>query len=181
MAHFLELAGRFCKRLKIFSIAVQYNGKLTVIEESESIFQSHYRSRYIRETRRITLQDTLKSITPEMVLIIELIGQVENFMNAVRNIEGLEWFGEYEVEHVEHDDWFQDSSHSEKKGRIFLTMTNQKDLNQIENLFEKWCKNEKEKFPFRLAPLKETFPFYYILHKIRPWGMLWTGSKILVC
>jgi len=56
-----------------------------------------------------------------MVLIIELIGQVENFMNAVRNIEGLEWFGEYEVEHVEHvehDDWFQDSSHSEKKQKV---------------------------------------------------------------
>ncbi|MCY4232329.1 MAG: S8 family peptidase [Bacteroidetes bacterium] len=124
------------------------------------------------ENRRITLQDTTTGITPEMVLVIEVIGRVENFINAVRNIEGLEWLGEYELEHVEHDDWFEDPNHSDKelKGRLFLTMTNQRALIQIKNLFDKWNwdNNKKLKIPRGLAPLKELFKF---LHKIRSWDV----------
>ncbi|MCY4000082.1 MAG: S8 family peptidase [Bacteroidetes bacterium] len=127
------------------------------------------------EKRRITLQDTSAGITPEMVLVIEVIGRVENFISAVRNIEGLEWLGEYELEHVEHDDWFEDPNHSDKKlnGRLFMTMTNQKALIQIVNLFEKWDWDrdikEKVKIPRGLAPLREMFKF---LHKIRPWDVI---------
>ncbi len=122
------------------------------------------------EQRRITLQRTSTGIIPEMVLVLEVIGQVQNFIKAVKKIDGLEWLGEYEVEHIEHDDWFEDPSDFQKelKGQIFLTMTNQKALIQIRNLFEKWHDKPTEVFPQGLAPLREVFKY---LHKIRSWDV----------
>jgi len=122
------------------------------------------------EQRRISLQYTSTGIIPEMVLVMEVIDSVQNFIRAVTHIQGLEWLGEFEVEHIEHDDWFEDpsDSHRELKGRIFLTMTNQKALTQIKNLFEKWGKEKEMKFPYGLAPLKNVFEY---LHKIRSWDV----------
>ena len=43
------------------------------------------------ESKRIFLQQNPTGITPEMVLVFETVGRVDDFIKAVNKIEGLEW------------------------------------------------------------------------------------------
>ena len=44
--------------------------------------------------RRVEIQQSMAGVEPEQALVIETIGSVENFANAVKKIAGLEWMGE---------------------------------------------------------------------------------------
>ena len=46
------------------------------------------------EARKVEIQQNTAGIDPEQVLVIEIIGSVDNFSNAVKRIKGLEWMGE---------------------------------------------------------------------------------------
>lgn len=77
---------------------------------------------HARQVKRLTQQlDELKQdfsmykagvsggvagLEPEMVLVIEIAGTVENFKQAVDSTEGLEWLGEWDVDDIEPDDDF---------------------------------------------------------------------------
>ena len=52
------------------------------------------------------ITDIANGLQPEYVLVIETIGQIEDFQTAVRYIEGLEWLAEIDEEEVEPDDIF---------------------------------------------------------------------------
>ena len=81
-------------------------------------------------TRRVELQQTTAGADPEQVLVIETIGNVENFANAVKRIEGLEWMGEVAIEEIAPDEDFYDAEDNTKElsGRLYLVMTNQRAL-----------------------------------------------------
>jgi hypothetical protein len=64
-------------------------------------------------TRNVEIQQTVAGIDAEQVLVIETIGSVENFANAVKRIDGLEWMGELEIDEIVPDQDFFD----EKKAR----------------------------------------------------------------
>src|SRR5660397_169918 len=42
------------------------------------------------DARRIEIQQSAAGIIPEQVLVIETVGRIDNFANAVRRIDGLE-------------------------------------------------------------------------------------------
>lgn len=48
-------------------------------------------------TRNIEIQQAVTGIDPEQVLVMETIGSVEDFANAVKRIDGFEWMGEFEI------------------------------------------------------------------------------------
>lgn len=120
------------------------------------------------DRQQIALQGNALGLQPEQALVIATIGSVQNFVNAIKKVEGLEWMGEFELDELVPDHGFQDEKDPEKKlkGQLFLVMTDQQALAQIQHLFGNWQQNPEIKFPYRLAPLKHAFAH---LDTIRPW------------
>lgn len=121
------------------------------------------------DRQRLALQGNTLGLQPEQALVIETIGPVQNFVNAVKKVEGLEWLGELELDDLAPDHGFQDERDSEKKlkGQLFLVMTDQRALTEIQHLFGNWQQNPGINFPSGLAPLKHAFSH---LDTIRPWS-----------
>lgn len=120
------------------------------------------------DRQRAALQHNTLGLQPEQALVLETIGPVQNFINAVKKIEGLEWLGEFEIEDIDPAHGFEDERDPLKKlsGQLFLVMTDQRALQELQNLFKKWRRNQKVSFPRGLAPWKAAFSH---LHTIRPW------------
>lgn len=120
------------------------------------------------DRQRLALQDNALGLQPEQALVIETIGPVKNFVNAVKKVEGLEWLGELELDDLTPAHGFQDEKDSRKqlKGQLFLVMTDQRALQEIQSLFSAWQQNPDMDFLRGLAPLKHAFTH---LDTIRPW------------
>ena len=122
------------------------------------------------EKRRLELQDNPLGLVPEQVLVLETIGTVENFIRAVERVPGLEWLTEYELDDIIPAHGFEDETNPDKhlRGRLFLVMTEQQALRQLQSLFELWSERHDMAFPYGLAPLRQAFRY---LHTIRPWDV----------
>lgn len=120
------------------------------------------------DRQRLMLQNNALGIQPEQTLVLETVGPVEDFVKAVSKINGLEWLGEFEIDDIAPDHDFEDTKESEKhlKGQLFLVMTDQRALRQLQKLFDRWKDNPDAVFPYGLTPLKKAFIHLY---RIRPW------------
>lgn len=83
--------------------------------------QPHFPS-HARQAERLSLQlknlqqdfskfkasanDCMGGLEPETVLVIEIMGSVDNFKLAIDNTAGLEWLGEWDTENIEADNDF---------------------------------------------------------------------------
>lgn len=121
------------------------------------------------EKQRLILQSTSLGIQPEQTLVLETVGSVERFIHAVKRISGLEWLGELELTDIDPGDGFEDERDPDKKltGRLFLIMTDQRALDELLSLFNKWREDPEAPFPKGLAPMKDLFRYH--LRTIRPW------------
>lgn len=125
--------------------------------------------------RSVELQQTPTGIDPEQVLVIETVGNVEDFANAVKKVEGLEWMGEFALDGISPDDDFQDKKDPEKElsGRLYLIMSNQTALTQMLSLWQRYTENP-DTMNFKsgeyhgLAKFKDVFLH---LKDIRRWGV----------
>jgi hypothetical protein len=119
--------------------------------------------------KRVALRRTMAGIDPEMALVIEIIGDVKDFVRAVKKIPGLEWLGEVEEKVLSDDDFYYPLNRSKKlDGRLYLIMTNQEALGQFLSLWEQYKCDPSLKFEhgqnrFRLL--------FQNLKDIRPWGV----------
>lgn len=122
------------------------------------------------ERHRLSLQDNPLGLQPEQVLVLETIGSIDQFFNAVRHVEGFEWMKEYSLDDIPPEHGFQDEKEPEKnlKSQIFLVVTDQQALTQLKSLFDSWKRNPDMRFDRGLAPLKKVFAHLYT---IRPWGI----------
>ncbi|KAF3983522.1 MAG: S8 family peptidase [Methylococcales symbiont of Hymedesmia sp. n. MRB-2018] len=74
--------------------------------------QPHFPTHNIQAQRLKTKIDKLQAsinmagLEPETVLVIEIIGRIENFKNAIDRTGGLEWMGEWDIDDIEADDNF---------------------------------------------------------------------------
>jgi len=121
------------------------------------------------ESQRLALQDNPLGLQPELALVLETVGPIENFVNAVRRIDGLEWLGELELDDIAPRYGFEDERDPQRplKGQLFLVMTNQRALRELQSLFNRWQQNPDVKFPYGLARWKHAFAHLYT---IRPWS-----------
>lgn len=121
-------------------------------------------------TRRVELQQTTAGIDSEQVLVIETIGNVENFVNAVKRIEGLEWMGEVAIEEITPDEDFYDEGDNTKEltGRLYLIMTNQRALDEMLSLWQLYQNDQNMTFDHGLAKFRNVFLY---LKDIRRWGV----------
>ena len=138
--------------------------------QAQRLVPQFQRLQQAMEQRRLALQDNPLGLLPEQVLVLETIGTIDSFVRAVEKIPGLEWLAEYEVDDIAPAYGFEDQKNPDKelKGQLFLVMTEQQALSQLQNLFELWQRDRDAAFPSGLAPLKQAFLY---LHTIRPWDV----------
>lgn len=120
--------------------------------------------------RRVELQQTAAGADPEQVLVLETVGSIENFANAVKRIEGFEWMGEIETEEITPDSDFYDEVDPTKKlsGRLYLVMTNQRALDEMLSLWRRFQRDPDMDFERGLTRFRDVFR---CLKEIRRWGV----------
>ncbi len=89
------------------------------------------------------------------MLVFEVRGSIQNFINAIRKIQGLEFIDEEEIEGDEQD----------TEPTIYLLVPDAQALNDIASLWRRWSQNENLGTGF--APWRDVFA---TLRDIRPWG-----------
>lgn len=121
--------------------------------------------------RTIELRGNAVGTLPDQVLVLETAGTVENFVNAVRGIDGLQWLAESELLDIEPDeDFYYVGANDERgtySGRLFLVMTDSGALNTLRLRFGEYQRDPNTSFPRGLAPLRRLFQQ---LRDIRFWG-----------
>ena len=122
------------------------------------------------DARRIEFQHSSAGIIPEQVLVIEIIGSIENFANAVKRIDGLRWLGEVQIDEIMPDEEFYDEDNpiKELSGRLYLVMTNQQALEQMLSLWRNFKENPTMHFERGLTKFRDIF---LNLKNIRRWDV----------
>ncbi len=125
------------------------------------------------DARRARLSTEASGMVPEEVIVLETVGSVDNFIVAVRNIEGLEWLGEIEEEDIPPDDDFfvpdrEGAARPDKmlRGRLFLVLSNHQALEQMLSLWNSWQGGQA--LPWGLGKWADVFSQ---LRDVRPWGV----------
>jgi Subtilase family. len=120
--------------------------------------------------RRAELQQTAAGADPEQVLVIETIGNVEDFANAVRRVDGFEWMGEIETDEIAPDEDFYDEQKADRplSGRLYLVMTNQRALEELVSLWASYQSDPNMTFAHGLTKFRDVFR---TVKDIRRWGV----------
>lgn len=85
-----------------------------------------------------------QGLVPEDVVVLETVGAVEHFVQAVERIPGMEWLAEVEdVDMPPDDDFFVKNTEGERtgralSGRLFMVFANQAALDQMLSLWRLW-------------------------------------------
>ena len=137
--------------------------------QAERIVPQFQRLNTAMEQRRAVLQANPLGIQPELALVLEAVGSVQNLVDAVNQVAGLEWLGEMTLSDIPPDDDFQYERRSQRQmnGQLFLTMSDQRALAELQRLFDFWGEQPNADFSTGLAPLKQVFAH---LRTIRPWS-----------
>ncbi len=122
------------------------------------------------EARRAEIQQSPEGVDPDQVIVFETIGTVDNFITAVKNTAGLEWLGEIEIDDINPTDDFFDEDNAEKplSGRLFLTMSNQRAMEQLLSLWTQYLRNPQMQFRRGLGGFKALFGK---LKDVRKWDV----------
>ncbi|WP_410874557.1 S8 family peptidase [Nocardia sp. A7] len=127
-------------------------------------------------------------IDPELVLVFDLAGTLEQFRNAIDRIEGFEFLTELLDEESEADEDFHmldgqlNPADKPVMHSLYLVMTNAQAANQLVQLFDRWEADPGAPFDWGLAKFKAAFEQLRDLRKwdatdrIRDTGLLeqWT-------
>lgn len=121
-------------------------------------------------TRCAEMPYTIPEALPQQTLVIETIGSVEDFANAVRRIDGMEWMAEFDIDDITPDADFHDELNPEKRldGRMYLIMTNQRALMKVLSLWRSYKDNGGFDSGYGLARFRKVFGQ---LKSIRLWGV----------
>ncbi|PPD32356.1 MAG: exopolyphosphatase [Methylomonas sp.] len=117
------------------------------------------------------LSASIGGLEPEMVLVIETAGRIEDFQRAIANTPGLEWLAEWDEE-FEPDEYFFNKDSKQQKtdkrvdGRLYLAMTNQQGLSELLALWKQWQKTND--LPPGKAKWRDVFSQIKV---IRRWGI----------
>jgi len=121
------------------------------------------------DARRMALQQELAGVEPELAVVFEIAGTVEELYRAVARVRGMEWLGEFEERDLVPDEDFFRTDKPERPftGTALLVMSDRRAVEQLLSLWALYEGDEKAKFPQGLARFREVFK---LLRKVRPWG-----------
>lgn len=94
--------------------------------------------------RAAQLRRDLAGVEPEQVLVLETAGSVEEFYEALRRTEGLEWLGDWARDDLPpNEDFYRIGGQGEESlsGRLFLILYNRQGLNELLGFWEVFKSN----------------------------------------
>lgn len=125
------------------------------------------------EARHMELTAEVPGAEAEMMLVLETVGRIDNFVKAVENekIEGLEWLGDFDEYEIRPDDDFYYEAEKDRPlgGRLYLVMSNRVGVQQLLAMWKEYKDNEGHPHYARgLAKWRQVFD---LLKVVRPWGI----------
>jgi hypothetical protein len=122
------------------------------------------------DAKRLRLQQIAPMENPELILVLEVAGTLDNFARAVSKIPGLEWLVEWaEDQIVPDEDFFIDEKKDKSfAGRLFLLASNQEALTQLLALWTRYQNDPAAKFDRGLNKFRNLFTQ---LRSIRYWSV----------
>lgn len=125
------------------------------------------------DAERAELADgQVDEVDPELVLVFDLAGSVQDFRNALQRIDGLEFLAEMLDQGVEPDDDFHMTSQGARTDRtvqhsLYLVMSNTTAVTQLLSLFQQWQQDQQMTFQHGLTKFRAAFEQ---LRAIRRWN-----------
>jgi hypothetical protein len=122
------------------------------------------------DAKRLKLQQVAPLENPELILVLEVAGTVEDFAKAVTKVPGLEWLVEWAEDQIAPDEDFFIEGKDGKSvpGRLFLLASNQEALTQLLALWTRYQNDPTAKFDRGLNKFRNLFGQ---LRNIRHWSM----------
>jgi hypothetical protein len=121
------------------------------------------------DAQRLKLQQTAPMENPELILVLEVAGTVEDFAKAVAKIPGMEWLVEWAEDQIAPDEDFFIQGKADKSfpGRLFLLASNQEALSQLLALWTRYQNDPAAQFDRGLNKFRNMFGQ---LRNIRHWS-----------
>ncbi len=121
------------------------------------------------DERRLELRAQALNDDPDLVLVLETVGTVSEFMTAVAHVPGLEWLAAWDEDDIQPDDEFYDSKEPSKplRGKAFLIGSNRAALDEVVRLWNVFRVNQRVKLGRKLEAWKNAFRH---LKDVRFWG-----------
>lgn len=119
------------------------------------------------EAQRLGLLHDPAALQPEQVLVLEIAGEIDEFVNAVRRVPGLEFLAEEMEDKVDPDDFAavdSEGRHRPYARQLFLIASDQAAWQQLLGLWDRFQRDEP--FPRGLTPFRHLFA---LLRELRPW------------
>lgn len=117
------------------------------------------------------VQCSIEGAEPEQVIVLETIGEdVKGLAEAAKQVPGLEWLAEADLEEADPSDGFQDEEDATKKlpRRLYAVMSNQQAMSQLVALWKHWHEHPEERAKQKFGPFKNIFIH---LKDIRRWSV----------
>ncbi len=119
------------------------------------------------EKHKASIDSAADGLAPEMVLVFETRGSVQEFFRAVAKIPELKWLGEYEEEFPATDDFKYDDNQKKVPGKLFFMLADNAAIRELKSLWGIW-KSKKQRFKSGETKWGHLFD---LLVDIRPWGI----------
>nr|WP_246867962.1 S8 family peptidase [Rhizobacter sp. SG703] len=126
------------------------------------------RLKHAFDARRLELRAHAQNDDPDLVLVLETVGAVSDFITAARRVPGLEWLAGMD-DKVEPDEDFYDTDDGDKRlgGKVFLVGSNRAALDEVVRLWERFNADPNVKLGSKLEAWKQVFKH---LKDARFWG-----------
>jgi len=120
------------------------------------------------EAGRLAVADDPTALEPEQILVLEIAGELSEFVNAVRKVPGLEFLAEeLDEDKVDPDEFAAVDSGGRRrpyKRELFLVASDYVAWQQLLSLYDRF--QREEEFPRGLTPFRHLFGR---LRTLRPW------------
>lgn len=141
----------------------------SVTRQAERLDPKFSRLELALENRRIEVQNDTPGVDPEYTVVIETYGSVSDFFKAAKNIEGLEWLGEYELRGLAPDDDFYSTGSNRDQplnGQVMLMLSDRRAIDELLSLWRNYGRDPNMLFMRGWAKFRDLFR---LLKDIRYW------------
>jgi hypothetical protein len=120
------------------------------------------------EARRLAVGADASALLVEQVVVLETVAPVDELVNVLNRVPGLEWLGEIDEPDIPPDPDFFDLKDKTKPlhGRLYLSFASQQALTQLLGLWQRWLSGER--LHHGLGTFKQLFQ---LLKDVRRWGV----------
>lgn len=119
------------------------------------------------DDQKVIVDSSPDGFAPEMVLVFETRGTIQEFFKAVSRIPELKWLGEYEAEFPASDEFKYDDPLKPVSGKLYFFLANNDAIRELKSLWGTW-KSNKQRFRTGQTKWRQLFD---LLYDIRPWGI----------